>query len=227
MHNQSAAKGEAPDSIRMLGRAIAIIEQIATTPDPMGVSHLARRTGIPKTSVHRLLTVLASHDLVAPGSDGFVLGPAMRSLIELVHDRSGEDLRHLMMPYLVELHQRTGDVVMLGVLDQDVVVVLETVYGHHNAASAPPVHQLPADRSAMGILLLRHRRQPPAYPDPFAICHQECRPGLTDVAIPLVGRAGVVAALGRVRPSADPGAGNTDVHRQIAIAASAALRSHP
>jgi IclR family KDG regulon transcriptional repressor len=243
--------GPRAHSLELLGRAIALIEEVSVAHEPLGVTALARRTGIPKATTHRLLAILLAHRLLARQAGGFGLGQATRRLARLASDRTTPQLRHLLMPYLVELYERTGDMAILGVLDVDTVVILEAVHGHRHERAVPPLDRIPAHCSAIGKLLLAHRRtQAPPGEDRltpctsrsvtswaalaaefpgirargFATCHSELMPHLTESALPLIGRDGTVAGLGRIHHSRPPDEAAAATHRRIAIAASAALR---
>ena len=123
----------------------------------------------------------------------------------------------------MELHERTDNVAMLGVLDDEDVVLLEVVYGHRNKDVAPRTRRIPAQRSAMGRLLLALRAEHSAHLDGLAICRGELAPGVTEIAAPLV-CSKLVAALGCMGPAAKVGAETIEVHRRVAQSAAAALR---
>lgn len=243
--------GPRAHSLELLGRAIALIEEVSVAHEPLGVTALARRTGIPKATTHRLLAILLAHRLLARQAGGFGLGQATRRLARLAQNRATGQLRHVLMPYLVELYERTGDVAILGVLDIDTVVILEAVRGHRHERAMPPLDRIPAHCSAIGKLLLAHRRtQTPPGEDRltpctprsvtswaalaaefpgirargFAICQGEFMPYVTESALPLIGRDGPVAGLARMHYAGPPNEAAAATHRRIAIAASIALR---
>jgi DNA-binding IclR family transcriptional regulator len=240
-------------SMDLLGRAIAVLEVVSTGGAPHGVSALARQLGLPKSTTHRLLRILTRHELVTHGPDGYVPGPGMRRLARLAHDRTADHIRHTLMPYLVDLYERTGDVVALGILNGPEVVILEYVRGLRHDSPVPPSSELPAHCSAIGKLLLAVggedaiQRLPatlkPATPwsvtnravlagqlpgirrQGMAVCSQEYLPGLLDVAMPVFDGDSPVAGLSRMRPVGTvPTPADTTIHRQVALAASAALR---
>jgi IclR family transcriptional regulator, KDG regulon repressor len=247
----SESSGQQAYSVVMFGRLLAIIDEVSLASGPLGVTALSRRTGIPKATTHRLLAVLQAHEMVTRQREGFELGPGVRRMARLAHDRSTMDLRHLLMPYLVELYELTGDVVTLGLLDGGSVVILETVRGHQHRNRVPILDRIPAHCSAIGKLLLAHRlslappqddRLPPCtarsvtswtaltaeLPEirarGFVVSHGEFLPHVSEDAMLLVGREGVMAGLGRMRPTGPPDDAAVAAHRRIASAASAALR---
>jgi IclR family transcriptional regulator, KDG regulon repressor len=240
-------------SFKVLDRAVTVLEHVASVPSPVGVSALARRAGIPKSSAFRLLAALTDLGIVEHDREGYRLGQRMRHLVGLVHERIPQDLRRLAMPYLVELYERSGDIVTLGILDRDEMVVLETVRGHQHADLPDPPERSPAHCSAIGKLLLAWDPQwPPAghakdlrhctdrsvaswaslgaeltrsRQTGTAFSDQQHVNGVIEVAMPVLDRDGAVAGIGRSRPAGsqfDP-AGDA-IHRQVAFAASTALR---
>ncbi len=251
--DQPALAGSRRYSLRTLSRAIALLEAIANTPPPVTMSTLARRTGIPKTTVHRLLTALISDDLVSSQNMGYEIGPRMHRLAQLVQARADNSLGPRLLPFLVELHERTGDLVALGVLDGPDVVVLQTIRGHRNRELVWDDRRRPAHCTALGRVLIAQKaaagRWPPARTEP-----EPCEPGVeldrtallaelglvrskgyarhrttggqVELAMPILDRTAVVAAVVRVRPGDQPlEAADNNVHRQITLAASAALSS--
>jgi len=253
----AVAEGPGSDSgqisMDLLGRAIAVLEAVSTSGTPPGVSVLARQLGLPKSTTHRLLRILARHELVSHGPGGYLPGPGMRRLAQLAHDRTADHIRHTLMPYLVDLYERTGDVVALGVLNGAEVVILEYVRGLRHDSPVPPAGGLPAHCSAIGKLLLAVggedavQRLPatlkPSTPwsvtdrsvlagqlpgirrQGMAVCSEEYLPGVLEVAMPVFDGDRPVAGLSRLRPvGMVPTPADTTLHRQVALAASAALR---
>jgi IclR family transcriptional regulator, KDG regulon repressor len=242
-------------SFEMLDRAVTLLEQVATASGPLGVSALARRTGMPKTSAFRLLATLSDLSLVDRAGNGYRPGQRMRHLVDLVHEQVPYDLRRLTMPYLIELYERTNDVVTLGVIDGNEMVILESIRGHRHATMTEPAERSPAHCSAIGKLLLA--RDPQATADALhetlractsrsildrtalsaelarirqtgiAFSDQEHVPGVIEVALPVIDRDGPVAGIARSRRAGTTfDVAGDAVHRQVAFAASTAVRRH-
>lgn len=79
--------------LEMLERAISLLEHISATNAPAGVSALSRTSGIPRTTTYRILENLARQDLLRRRAGGYVIGPRMRELVRLIHDRLPGRLR--------------------------------------------------------------------------------------------------------------------------------------
>jgi DNA-binding IclR family transcriptional regulator len=64
--------------IRVLDRAIAILDLMSSSSDRTGITDIAEATGLPKATVHRILQGLVSGKTVIQSSDGgYVIGPAV------------------------------------------------------------------------------------------------------------------------------------------------------
>jgi IclR family transcriptional regulator, acetate operon repressor len=247
----SGQTGSRGYSLPILDRATVLLEEIACACEPPGVSALARRTGIPKTSVDRLVATLKSYDLVSSEGSGLVIGPRMLQLAEVIQQRTAENLGHVLLPLLIELYEKTGDFVLLAVLDGPHAVVVQTLAGpsrRHLEAH----RRLPAHRCAAGKALLAPHAGTPSWPETLselrrstprwnidaaalaAELHRIRRQGFAthrrddgtaELAMPVVGLTGPVAALARIRRVDRPFDRTTiDLQHQIAVAASASLR---
>lgn len=100
------------------------------------VSHIARRTGISKAVVHRVLQSFCSRDLVEydPATRGYRLGIAAAALGSRA--LAQVDLRALAMPVLRELMEQTGETATVSALVGDACVCLDQV------VSAREVHMV-------------------------------------------------------------------------------------
>jgi DNA-binding IclR family transcriptional regulator len=139
-----------PPSI--LSKAFDLLRAFNSHERVMTLSELARASGLPKSTVHRLLARLIEQDAVEHHGDGYRLSVG---LIQLGATTPAASLRDLAMPYLAGLHRWTGETVHLGVLRQFDVVYLEKL-----ACSNSPVllsrvgARLPANCTAIGKALL-------------------------------------------------------------------------
>lgn len=61
-------------------RAVAVLDLLAASTAPLGVSAIGRALGLPKSSVANLCATLADTELVRPVPGGFVLGPHLARL---------------------------------------------------------------------------------------------------------------------------------------------------
>lgn len=122
------------DERSVLGRALRILYAFGIDDQAVGLSELARRTDLPKATVHRICADLVAARLLTSSPAGYRLG---RGLFELGMRAAAErTLLELAMPFMQDLFTRTGETVHLGVLDGDEVVYVGKV-GGHRAARAP------------------------------------------------------------------------------------------
>lgn len=112
-------------SIQSIERAFAVLRSLAS--GPAGVSNVAERVDLPKSTVSRLLATLVELDAVeqlAPGGD-YRLGPMVQQIGGAA--APGRTLERLAHPHLVELTALTGEATGLSVLDAADVLYLEQV----------------------------------------------------------------------------------------------------
>jgi IclR family transcriptional regulator, acetate operon repressor len=113
--------------VTVLGRAALLLDCLAAGDSP-GISELARRSGLAKTTVFRLVHELASCGLVEATGDGVRLGMRLFELGSSVPRQ--RSLTEAALPYMRDLQQATGDTVHLAVLDRAEVVYLQILRGH-------------------------------------------------------------------------------------------------
>lgn len=142
---------------------IAVIDRVAILLDAfreaerLTLSELSRRTGFPRSSTHRMLLQLVRIGWIRRHGHTYELGMKMLELGSLAqhHDR----LHQAALPVLHELHNATGLVVHLAVLDGTDVVYLEKLGGRFTLSVPSRVGgRQPAYRTAIGKALLAHSR---------------------------------------------------------------------
>lgn len=115
------------DSIRRMNSVLStlrVFEEVALR-QPIGVSELARLTGIPKSSVQRCLVTLEHAGWLRVVDAGHARwGLTMRAL-ELGLRSSGErDVREVASPVIKELSLATEETVLLGLRDGEEVIII-------------------------------------------------------------------------------------------------------
>ena len=95
------------------------------TSDELGVSDIARRLGVAKSSAHRMLTTLVSRGMAEknPETGRYRLGLHVYELGALSASRSR--LRKIALPIMEDLRHRTGHTIHLSVVDGADVIHLE------------------------------------------------------------------------------------------------------
>lgn len=119
-----ASEGARPDTLRSVASALDVLDCFSRDAE-LGVSDIARRLGIAKSTAHRLLTTLSSRGLVEKNAATglYRLGLHLFELGQLAQQRLR--LREVALPTLEELRRVTGHTVHLGVLDGTDVVYAE------------------------------------------------------------------------------------------------------
>jgi IclR family KDG regulon transcriptional repressor len=105
--------------------AARLLRAFSPTDRDLGVSELAARLALPKSSVHRLLTALVAEGLIEriPASGRYRLGIRLYELGAMVS--SHLDLHDAVGPPLDDLRSRTGETVHVSILDAGEVVYVE------------------------------------------------------------------------------------------------------
>ncbi|AZG45864.1 IclR family transcriptional regulator [Gordonia insulae] len=109
----------------VLGRVAAIMDAFNCSQQVLGLGDLSERTGLPKSTLHRLADQLCQIGWVERERGGYRVGLRMFELGGLATEASR--LRELALPHLQALSARTGMPVHLGVFDNGEIVDLERV----------------------------------------------------------------------------------------------------
>lgn len=108
-------------------RLTALLAAFRPGDDALGVSELARRTGLPKTSVHRLSGHLVEHGLLEREGPTLRLGLKLFEIGQLAVRQRG--LVDTARPLLADLREATHNTVHLAVLEGTEVVYLDVLRG--------------------------------------------------------------------------------------------------
>jgi DNA-binding IclR family transcriptional regulator len=137
-------------------RAFRVLAVVGHTGRETLFSDVVRESGLPKSTVHRILHSLVSVEAVERTRTGYQLGALS---LELSHESSvaHDRLRRFVMPFLVELYSTTGAPASLSVLYGSTVVYLETIYNRQQRTMVLRTdRQAPAHATAAGKLLLAY-----------------------------------------------------------------------
>ncbi|TVZ06643.1 IclR family transcriptional regulator [Trebonia kvetii] len=150
---------EAPSS--MVDRVVLILSIFErSSAEALTAGQISVRSGIPRSSVHRILSQLVCARWLNRHEDGYALGLRMFEIGSLVAHRSR--ITSAARPFIHELTERTGQVVHLAVLDQQDVVYLDKVasaFADRAFADTLPSRvggRLPAHCTAVGKALLAY-----------------------------------------------------------------------
>ncbi len=223
-----------------------------TAADDLGVSEIARKLGLAKSTVHRLLSTLCRRGMAErdPQTGRYRLGMHLYELGELAVSRL--DLRRAALPLLEEMRARTGFAVHLAVSQGPDVVYVERLPTLRSLPLLMDISlRLPAHCTACGKAIaafnptVARARQAAGFPAMtassihsaadydrelrnvrqagYAINHDEACAGLSSVAAPVCDRAGRArAAISLVGPTGAI-AGTPGRHARLAQAAAIRL----
>ncbi|NPC97026.1 IclR family transcriptional regulator [Nocardioides sp. zg-DK7169] len=151
---------ETPHQQSSVAKAGLLLEAFRGPDRVLGVSELARRSGLWKSTAHRLLAELEAIGFVEREGTGYRLGLQLFELGVRVGAYRPGGLRDLAIGELSQLHVATGLTAHLAVLEGRDIVYLEKVH-HRRTTRLPPVVtgpgvRHPATCSALGKALLAH-----------------------------------------------------------------------
>lgn len=112
-------------TVQSIDRAFSVLRSLAS--GPAGVTDIADRVGLPKSTVSRLLSTLeelGAVEQVAAGGE-YRIGFAMIELAAAA--RPGRSLVSIARPHLVELGRRTGEAVGISIPDGDDMIYLDQI----------------------------------------------------------------------------------------------------
>ncbi|HEY1918148.1 MAG TPA: IclR family transcriptional regulator [Streptosporangiaceae bacterium] len=144
-----------PGRLSSVRNAARLLKEFSGVDKQLGVTELATRLGLGKSTVHRLLATLADERLLerdeATGRYRLGLGIYELGAVVTAH----VDLHEAAMPALISLRQRTGETVQVSVLDGLEVVYVERLDSPHTLRIFSRVgHRMPANATSSGKVLL-------------------------------------------------------------------------
>lgn len=142
------------DRIRVLGRALDILEALSAANTPMTLSEISVATGLSKSSTHRILGTLHDRSYVDKTDSGsYTIG---FKLVEIASTHINNlELLTEAAPYLSKITRELDLTAHLGILDGADVVYLEKLDGHPNSQLYTQIgHRSPGFCSSIGKCLM-------------------------------------------------------------------------
>ncbi|MFC6704286.1 IclR family transcriptional regulator [Flexivirga alba] len=139
----------------VLAKATTVLQSFTVEDHGVRFTEVQRRTGLPKSTLHRLLREMVSLRLLDLEGDRYRLSG---QLFELGMRASVErDLLEVAMPFLEDLYERTHEVVHLGIREGTEVVYVAKLNGHRPVRSPSRLGgRMPLHATAIGKALLAH-----------------------------------------------------------------------
>lgn len=216
-----------PTGDSVLTRLNRVLSTFSAADSLLSAAEIARRTGLPPATAHRLCRDMAELGWLEALPAGYMVGTRLWEMT----NRSAPTMKLAVRarPYLSDVHTVMGQHVQLGVIEGHEVLFVDRL----SAREAPRIHggvagRLPLHVSATGLVLLAHAS--PEFRTFYRTQHQKDSPGpiiseerleqvrqqgycaqtgaiereVTGVAVPIRQRGrSVVAALGVVTDDAD------------------------
>lgn len=229
--NETLQDVDEPSSV---GKALALLDTFIGASPSLGVTEIARRAGVAKSTAFRLLAILEKHQFVERREQRYVLAPRLFELGNQVQFCRPRSLRDIAMPHLADLYVSTNATIHLAVLDGIEILYLEKLFGRAHVSCPSHVgSRLPAATTALGKALVAfnseeilakvlssnlERRTPYSIVHPprlreemtrirtdgYAIDREEFSLGLTCVAAAVVVDGRAIAAVSAGFPSSSP-----------------------
>jgi len=154
MWNTSGVYGltdEIPTGTQTLARGLSVIQAVADGAEDLKT--VAERTGLGRSTAHRLIQLLLQQGYLRLGTRGYSLGPALIDLgFKALH---GNPLPVVARPILEELSAQVSDTVHLAVEDGGSVLYLDKLPGTRGAEMRSRIgYRMPLTRAGVGKALL-------------------------------------------------------------------------
>lgn len=144
------------DDRNAIDKALALLNAFGEEANVgVGVSELARRTNLSKSTAYRILTVLQRNGAVERAGSAYRLGRVVQHPTERAEPADLTRLRDLLTPFLADMYQASQQTVHLAALDGTRVVYLNKLYGHLSMRSPTRIGgTAPAYCTGVGKVLL-------------------------------------------------------------------------
>ncbi|MBM0127413.1 IclR family transcriptional regulator [Pimelobacter simplex] len=219
------------DPVTSVAKALRLLDAFRQGGGRVGVTELARRASLPKSTAFRLLAHLERSGYVERVGTDYRLGWRLFELGNQVQVCAPHGLRQIATPYLSEVYASTGHVTQLAVLDGVDVVYLEKIHGRRAVRTPTAVGtRMPAACVALGKAILAfsepgvvrvvldaglERRTPYSFAEPgqfarelhrirtngIALDREEAALGLACVAAPILVGGRPIAAISVSMPA--------------------------
>ena len=144
------------DPVQAACMTVRMLEQLATH-DELGISEIARETGMNKARVYRYMRTLVSlgYAVQFDGSERYARGPKLQALARVIGQSAEESVVDLARPVLQRLHETFDHTFNLSLVYGASVTIVESLQGKGLVGIVVQVNQqLPLHASAAGKLLL-------------------------------------------------------------------------
>ena len=143
--------------VKSLSSALHLLGFFSSEQQEWGVTELAKRTGLHKSQVSRILRTFVTHGFIQknPDNRAYRLGRAFLLYASLIS--SDEELRRLARPYMERLNRGTQGTVFLKVREAGETVTIDRIESQHFLRLTQPVGlRLPLNATSSGKVFLAY-----------------------------------------------------------------------
>ncbi len=153
-------KTEKSSRIQSVERALIILDVLASKSEGMSLAQISEEIGLPKSTVHGLITTLRDYDYVSQSNEtgNYKLGIHLFELGSKV--QRAFNIRDAAMPVMKKLNKQFGETVHLGAEDNGEVLYLEKIAADSIFSIMSDVGiRLPMHCSGLGKVLLANKSE--------------------------------------------------------------------
>ena len=137
----------------MISKAFMLLESMAGNQDNNTIIALSQRTGIPKSTVHRILSILAKEEIVTmwPGR-GYVLTPKLLSIG--LKGLGQKDLLDVAIPFMRNISEQSKETVSINVISGIERACVYSIVGEHSIVQNVKIgHRGPLLKGSVGKVI--------------------------------------------------------------------------
>lgn len=148
------ANSESGESL--ISRVVRILETFDNDRTSRSVSDIARRTGLPSSTTHRIVTELSEFGLLERDDRGNV-HVGMRLWELAMRGSQALRLRQIAIPFMEDVQAKVRQHTQLSVLEDDEALFIERLSGRDSGANITRIAgRLPLHASSSGLVLLAY-----------------------------------------------------------------------
>lgn len=153
-----AVNGDGPKRVASVRKALLLIQTIEHHAEVgLGVSELARRAELPKSTAFRLLHTLEEEGAVVSVNGHYRLGPLVADTLSIPSSPVIDRVQRVVTPFLAALFEQTRMTVQLAAPVAGEIVFLNKLHGVHRVASPSRIGgRAPAHCTSLGKALLAY-----------------------------------------------------------------------
>lgn len=152
-HDLAAESGLAAESV--IRRAMSLLGAFDSRHQRLTLSALVMRTGLPKTTVHRLAHELTEAGMLAYHDRFYTIGERVVEIAGLAPVR--RELREAALPFMQDLFEITHETIHLGVISGIHLLYVEKINGHRRTTELSQFGgHMPLHCTSLGKAMLAH-----------------------------------------------------------------------